>query len=78
LSGARFLIAGHTSASGSPEHNRRLSEGRARAVRSYLMQHFAIPPERIEATGYGSSRPLAKFPPNSLQQRRVEISTLPR
>ena len=77
LSGARFLIAGHTSASGSPEHNRRLSEARARAVRSYLMQHFDIAPERIEATGFGSSRPLSQFPANALQQRRVEISTLP-
>lgn len=77
LSGARFLISGHTSASGSPEHNRRLSEARARAVRTYLMQHFSIPPGRIEATGFGSSRPLPGFPPNALQQRRVEISTLP-
>ena len=77
LSGARFLIAGHTSASGSPEHNRRLSEARARAVRSYLMQHFGIAPGRIEATGFGSSRPLSQFPANALQQRRVEISTLP-
>jgi OmpA-OmpF porin, OOP family len=73
---SRFLIAGHTSATGSPEHNRRLSEARARAVRTYLLGHFSIPPERIEATGFGSSRPLPDFPPNALQQRRVEISTL--
>jgi outer membrane protein OmpA-like peptidoglycan-associated protein len=77
LAGARFLIAGHTSASGTPDHNRRLSEARARAVRSYLMQHFAIPADRIEATGFGSSRPLAQFPANATRQRRVEISTLP-
>ena len=77
LAGAHFLIAGHTSASGSPEHNRRLSEARARAVRAYLMERFKIAPERIEATGFGSSRPLADYPPNALQQRRVEISTLP-
>jgi outer membrane protein OmpA-like peptidoglycan-associated protein len=77
LAHVRFLIAGHTSASGAAEHNRRLSESRARAVRSYLLQRFKIAPERIEATGFGSSRPLADFSPNALQQRRVEISALP-
>lgn len=77
LAHARFLIAGHTSASGAPEHNRRLSESRARSVRSYLLQRYKIAPDRIEATGFGSSRPLPDVPPNALQQRRVEISTLP-
>jgi outer membrane protein OmpA-like peptidoglycan-associated protein len=77
LARARFLIAGHTSASGAAEHNRRLSEARARAVRSYLLERFKIAPERIEATGFGSSRPLPDYPANALQQRRVEISTLP-
>jgi len=77
LAHRRFLIAGHTSATGSPEHNLRLSEARARSVRSYLLERFHIAPARIEATGYGSSRPLPDFPPAALQQRRVEISTLP-
>ncbi|MBV8497579.1 MAG: OmpA family protein [Gammaproteobacteria bacterium] len=77
LARARFLIAGHTSASGSAAHNLRLSQARARAVRAYLLEHFRLAPERIEATGYGSARPLPDFPPNALQQRRVEISALP-
>jgi len=77
LSRGRFLIAGHTSATGSDAHNLRLSQARARAVRAYLLAHFGIAAERLEATGYGSSRPLPNFPPNSLQQRRVEISALP-
>jgi OmpA-OmpF porin, OOP family len=77
LAHMRFVIAGHTSASGAPAHNLRLSQARARAVRSYLLEHFRIAPERIEATGYGSARPLPDFPPNALQQRRVEISALP-
>jgi OOP family OmpA-OmpF porin len=76
LAHSRFLIAGHTSATGSPDHNQRLSLARARSVRSYLIDHFSIAPDRIEATGYGSSRPLPDFPPAALQQRRVEISTL--
>jgi OmpA-OmpF porin, OOP family len=77
LAGSRFLIAGHTSATGSAEHNLRLSESRARSVRSYLLERFNIAPDRIEATGFGSSHPLPTFAPGALQQRRVEITTLP-
>jgi outer membrane protein OmpA-like peptidoglycan-associated protein len=77
LARSHFLIAGHTSATGSPTHNQHLSESRARSVRAYLIAHFKIAPERIAATGYGSSRPLPDFPPAALQQRRVEISALP-
>jgi outer membrane protein OmpA-like peptidoglycan-associated protein len=77
LAHQRFLIAGHTSATGSAKHNQQLSEMRARAVRAYLLEHFHIDPTRIDATGYGSSRPLPDFPPEALQQRRVEISALP-
>lgn len=78
LAGARFLIAGHTSATGAPEHNLRLSESRARAVRSYLLKRFNIAPERIEASGFGATQPLPGVAPGALEQRRVEISTLPR
>jgi OmpA-OmpF porin, OOP family len=77
LTRARFLIAGHTSATGSAEYNVRLSRSRAQAVRAYLLQRFSISPDRIEATGYGSSRPLSQYPPEAIQQRRVEITTLP-
>jgi OOP family OmpA-OmpF porin len=77
LARARFLIAGHTSSSGTPEHNRKLSDARARAVRTYLIKRFNLAPDRIAATGYGSSRPLPDFAPNALQQRRVEVIRLP-
>jgi outer membrane protein OmpA-like peptidoglycan-associated protein len=77
LAHARFQIAGHTSATGDPRHNQQLSENRARAVRAYLLQQFGIAPERIEATGFGASHPLPQYAPTALQQRRVEISTLP-
>jgi len=76
LAHARFVIAGHTSSSGAAQHNRQLSEGRAQAVRSYLIERCGIAPERLQAVGYGADRPLREFPPNALQQRRVEISTL--
>jgi OmpA-OmpF porin, OOP family len=76
LAHARFVIAGHTSSSGAAQHNRQLSEARAQAVRSYLIERCRIAPERLQAVGYGADRPLSEYPPNALQQRRVEISTL--
>jgi outer membrane protein OmpA-like peptidoglycan-associated protein len=76
LAHARFLIAGHTSATGAAERNRRLSEARARAVRSYLLEHFPIEPQRLASVGYGAAQPLPDFPPSAVEQRRVEISTL--
>src|SRR5580698_9929135 len=39
LAHTRFLIAGHTSATGDPKHNQALSESRARSVRTYLVDH---------------------------------------
>jgi len=77
LAPLRFRIAGHTSAAGSAQHNRQLSESRARAVRTYLIEQQGIAPERLEAVGFGADRPLPGYGPNALQQRRVEISTLP-
>jgi outer membrane protein OmpA-like peptidoglycan-associated protein len=77
LAQRRFRIAGHTSASGAAEHNRQLSESRARAVRDYLIERCGIAPVRLEAVGFGADRPMPDYPANALQQRRVEISTLP-
>lgn len=77
LAHTRFLIAGHTSATGATEHNQHLSESRARAVRSYLVTHYHIEPQRLASVGYGAAHPLPDFPPSALEQRRVEISTLP-
>jgi OOP family OmpA-OmpF porin len=78
LASSRFLIAGHTSATGSPQHNLRLSEARAQAVRGYLLERFNIAADRIEATGFGATQPLPDIAPAAREQRRVEISALPR
>jgi outer membrane protein OmpA-like peptidoglycan-associated protein len=77
LGRAHFMIAGHTSATGAADHNQRLSESRARAVRSYLVAHFHIEPQRLASVGYGAAQPLPDYPPTALEQRRVEISTVP-
>ena len=53
----RVQISGHTSASGSAKYNQKLSERRANAARSYLVQEGGIARERIETIGYGETRP---------------------
>jgi OOP family OmpA-OmpF porin len=53
----RVRIEGHTSASGSAKYNQDLSERRANAVRTYMVQEGGIAPDRLEAIGYGKTRP---------------------
>lgn len=75
--GLRLEVAGHTDDIGSEAHNLELSDARAKAVRDHLVAN-GIRPERLEAKGYGSSRPLM---PNDTDQhralnRRTEIRVL--
>ncbi len=49
----RFLIAGHTDATGPAETNLDLSERRALAVQQALVELFGVPGDRLEAVGYG-------------------------
>jgi len=74
----RIQIEGHTDNIGSHASNQRLSEKRAESIKSYLVQHFAITPERLVAKGYGEDRPRAT---NNTQEgrdqnRRVEVVNL--
>jgi outer membrane protein OmpA-like peptidoglycan-associated protein len=67
-------IEGHTDSTSTPEHNQKLSEQRAEAVRSYFGA-AGIPTPRMQASGAGSGSPVA---PNDTalgraQNRRVEI-----
>lgn len=52
-------IQGHTDDIGSPEHNLRLSEERANAVRDALVT-LGIEAGRLTARGYGKEKPLVK------------------
>jgi outer membrane protein OmpA-like peptidoglycan-associated protein len=74
LRGNKFLIAGHTDASGSDEYNRELSLRRAEAVRDYLVREFRISPARIVVTGWGMSRLKKADEPTSAINRRVEVA----
>jgi OOP family OmpA-OmpF porin len=70
-----LTLAGHTDNIGSESSNMKLSKDRAEAVKSYLVGQGANP-SRIEATGYGSTQPIAtnKTPEGRQQNRRVEFT----
>ncbi len=59
----RVEISGHTDNIGSEQYNMELSLRRARSVEAYLLSK-GIRPERLQARGYGKTRPVA---PNELE-----------
>lgn len=56
----RLKISGHTSFSGTENRNKNLSQQRADAIREYIIELHPIEPKRVEATGYGNTRPIVK------------------
>ncbi|GEM_PF-1802550 len=72
--GLRIRIEGHTDSVGPASYNLRLSQKRANAVRNYLISK-GIDPSRLEAVGYGESRPIAPntTPEGRAKNRRVEF-----
>lgn len=52
----QVLIEGHTSRLGSAQLNKTLSENRAKAVASVLINDFGISEQRISSIGYGFER----------------------
>lgn len=51
-------IQGHTDNTGNKERNRKLSQARAEAVRSYLVEKMGVAAGRITAYGYGDEKPI--------------------
>ena len=51
-------IAGHTDSKGADDYNLRLSYERAASARQYMLDK-GIPADRIEARGYGETKPIA-------------------
>lgn len=54
----KLRIAGHTDSSGDPDFNLMLSSQRARAIYEYIVVLNGMPENKVEYTGYGSSRPV--------------------
>jgi OOP family OmpA-OmpF porin len=74
----RLSIEGHTDSDGSDEHNLTLSQSRANSVRSYLISTYNISPERLEAKGWGESKPIDtnNTAEGKANNRRVELIKL--
>ena len=77
LASSRFTIEGHADPRGNDEHNLRLSQARAEAVRSYLTSEHGLAPDRVEAVGKGSSALMNPSVPAAPENRRVTIVTRP-
>ena len=71
-------IAGHADSSGPDDKNLELSQRRAGSVSGYLAGQ-GINPQRLIATGYGETRPIASndTAEGRAQNRRVESTLLP-
>lgn len=73
LLGYKFLIVGHTDATGKRDHNLKLSQQRAEAIREALINPFGISPARIEAVGLGEEQLLNAAKPDAAENRRVQL-----
>lgn len=71
---ATGVIEGHTDSVGSKASNMKLSQRRAESVRNYIIKNFGIAPERLTATGFGPTKPVAdnKTKAGKQQNRRIE------
>jgi outer membrane protein OmpA-like peptidoglycan-associated protein len=72
---AQFSIEGHTDSVGSASLNQRLSESRASAVMTFLIEN-GIASSRLQSKGYGESSPIASnsTAAGRANNRRVEIN----
>ncbi|TEL76759.1 OmpA family protein [Pseudomonas aeruginosa] len=52
-------VEGHTDSVGTDAYNQKLSERRANAVRDVLVNEYGVEGGRVNAVGYGESRPVA-------------------
>jgi outer membrane protein OmpA-like peptidoglycan-associated protein len=53
------VVEGHTDSVGTDAYNQGLSERRANAVRDVLVNQYGLAAERVNAVGYGETRPVA-------------------
>jgi outer membrane protein OmpA-like peptidoglycan-associated protein len=74
----KLEISGHTDNTGDEAHNLALSEGRAKAVVHALVNRYGIDPSRLQAKGYGDTKPVAPndTEANRAKNRRVELKKL--
>jgi len=74
----QLRIEGHTDSTGSAAHNLELSQRRADAIKTYLVDTFGVEPSRLETRGFGADRPVASNDTEGGRalNRRVELVRL--
>lgn len=72
----RFLIEGHTSATGRAGTNLRLSQLRAESVKRYLIERHGISGASLTTRGFGSTKPVNRSNPYAAENRRVQFRVL--
>ena len=56
----QIRVEGHTDDVGDEADNMQLSKERAEAVRTYMIEEDGVDPDRLEAKGFGESKPLCE------------------
>jgi outer membrane protein OmpA-like peptidoglycan-associated protein len=76
--GYPIVIEGHTDSQGTPASNQTLSQNRAAAVKTWLVQNGQVPDACIITSGFGQTRPVApnSTAPGRQKNRRVEVRLL--
>lgn len=72
----KLRIEGHTSAEGDASVNQKLSEERAQAAVTFLVEHEGVDASRLEAKGFGSSKLKNSDDPMSPENRRTEFEII--
>lgn len=57
---SRIRVEGHTDNVGDNEPNQKLSQRRAKNVKTVLVKHFKVPADRLTVLGWGEERPITK------------------
>jgi OOP family OmpA-OmpF porin len=70
-------VQGHTDNTGTPDHNKTLSDARAASVKKWLVAH-GVADKRLTPKGYGDTVPVGdnKTPDGRAKNRRVELKKL--
>jgi OOP family OmpA-OmpF porin len=71
----KLEIQGHTDNVGQAAANLKLSQDRAAAVKTYLVQQLRVPAARLTTSGFGDTKPIADNASENgrAQNRRVEL-----
>lgn len=78
--GCSITIEGHTDSHGSDQKNMELSQERAEAVNKYIQANMGLNASRINAVGYGESKPIAnnETKEGRAKNRRIEVILHPK